>query len=203
MTNNFTQRKSAILSKLDKSSIGKWDKKIISLCEKLNKSNNCYTTSSCSGRVVLMIDQEKKSPGLFLAVSHSLISFDWLKKNLKRIENEFDTLRVYPESFSQKMITKGIKFKCEPVILHVACRDLESASALLEKAKRAGLKHSGINALGKNIILELNGSDRLEFPVIKDKILVSDDFLKLIVKQANEKLKRSWNNIEKLRKAIR
>ena len=180
----FIQRKKAILSKLDKSSIGEWDEKIVELCHKLNRSNNYYTTSSCSGRIVLMIDQEKKSPGLFLAVSHDLISFDWLKKNLEKIEN------------------KVVKFKCEPPILHVACKDLENASKLLEKAKKSGLKHSGINALGKNIILELNGSDKLEFPIIKSKILVDDNFLKLIVKQSNEKLKKSWKNILRLQKSI-
>lgn len=184
MIDTFLQRKKSILSKLDKSSIGKWDKKIISLCNKINKSENYYTTSSCAGRVVLMIDQEKKESNLFLAVSHDLISFNWLKDNLNKIKN------------------KSVKFKCEPVILHVVCKDLQNASKLLEKAKKSGLKHSGINALGKNIILELNGSDKLEFPIIKNKILVNDFFLKLIVKQSNEKLKKSWKNIEKLRKSI-
>ena len=33
----FLQRKTAVLFKLDKSSIGGWDKKIKSLCDKINK----------------------------------------------------------------------------------------------------------------------------------------------------------------------
>ena len=77
---SFPQRKTSILSKIDKSHIGKWDEKIISLCNKINKLENYYTTSSCSGRILLMIEQEKKFHDLFLAVSHELISFDWLKK---------------------------------------------------------------------------------------------------------------------------
>ena len=88
MIDAFNQRKKSVLSKLDKSSIGEWDKKIVELCHKLNRSNDYYTTSSCSGRVVLMIDQEKKSPNLFLSVSHDLISFDWLKKSLEKIKNK-------------------------------------------------------------------------------------------------------------------
>lgn len=196
MESKFNQRKKAVLSKLDKSSIGEWDKKIKFLCENLNNSNDYYTTSSCSGRVVLMIDQEKKERGLFLNVSHDLISLDFFKDL-----NKINTLRVYPESFPKKMITKDIKFKCEPPLLHIACKDLESASYLLEEAKKIGWKRSGIITFGKNIILELHSTDKLEFPIISNGIfLVDDNFLKIIVKQSNEKLKKGWKKIEKLQK---
>ena len=178
---SFLRRKTSVLSKSDKSFIGKWDEKIIPLCNKINSSPNYYTTSSCSGRIVLMIDQNKKSHNLFLKISHELISFNWLKNNLNKIKNKF------------------VKFKCEPPILHVVCRNLESASLLLEKAKISGMKHSGIHCLGRNIILEIHGDDRLEFPIFsKNKILVDDDFLKLAAKESNEKLKKSWKMIENL-----
>ncbi|MDP2673120.1 MAG: tRNA wybutosine-synthesizing 3 family protein [Nanoarchaeota archaeon] len=181
MFDPFIRRKTSVLSKKDKSSIGKWDERIISLCNKINKSPNYYTTSSCSGRIVLMIDQKEKSHNLFLAISHELISFNWLKNNLNKIKNKF------------------VKFKCEPPILHVVCRDLENASLLLEKAKSSGMKHSGIHCLGRNITLEIHGDDKLEFPIFnKNKILVNDDFLKLIAKESNKKLKKSWKMIDKL-----
>ena len=66
----FLQRKKSILSKPDKSSKKSWDKKIIKLCDKINLSENYYTTSSCSGRIVLMQDQEKKEHDLFLKGYH-------------------------------------------------------------------------------------------------------------------------------------
>lgn len=183
---SFLRRKTSILSKKDKSSIKKWDEKIISLCNKINKSENYYTTSSCSGRIVLMINQNKKSHNLFLVISHELISFNWLKNNLKKIKNKF------------------VKFKCEPPILHVVCRNLESASLLLEKAKKSGMKHSGIHHFGKSIILEINGDDRLEFPIFnKNKNLVDDNFLRLIARESNEKLKKSWKMIEKLENSLK
>lgn len=189
--NSFLQRKSDVLSKLDKSSAGKWDEKIINLCDKINSKEQFYTTSSCSGRVVLMLDQEKKSPDLFLKVWHGEISFEELKRKLKNlIENK-------------AIISKIVKFKLEPPIIHVACRDLESASKFLEKAKSIGFKRSGILTVGRNIVLELNSTERLEFPIlIKKSVLVNDDFLRLITKQANEKLKRGWEKIEKLEKII-
>ncbi len=61
MIDRFQQRKKDILSKRDKSYKGNWDKHIKNLCDKINLSRNYCTTSSCSGRVVLMIDQEKKT----------------------------------------------------------------------------------------------------------------------------------------------
>src|SRR3989344_511777 len=179
---SFLRRKTSVLSKIDKSFIGKWDEKIIPLCNKINSSPNYYTTSSCAGRIVLMISQNKKSHNLFLKISNELISFNWLKNNLNEIiKNKF------------------VKFKCEPPIIHIICRNLESASLLLEKAKSSGMKHSGIHYFGKSIILEIHGDDKLEFPIInKNKILVDDNFLKLVAKESNEKLKKSWKMIENL-----
>jgi tRNA(Phe) wybutosine-synthesizing methylase Tyw3 len=55
----------------------------------------------------------------------------------------------------------------------------------------------------KNVIVELNSSERLEFPVIKNgNILVGDEFLNLIVKISNEKLEKSWEKIKKLEKVV-
>ncbi len=191
MQDSFLQRKTAALSKIDKSNIGKWDKKIISLCNKINKLEDYYTTSSCSGRIILMIDKEKKFPNLFLAVSHDLINFNWLNNNLNKIVK------------NKKLIKETIKFKCEPVILHVVCKNLGGASLLLEKAKSSGMKHSGIHNLKRNILLEINGSDRLEFPIInKRKSIIDDKFIKLIVKKSNEKLKKSWKMISRLEKSL-
>lgn len=183
---SFFQRKSAVLSKLDKSSIGKWDKKIILLCKKINLKDNFYTTSSCSGRVVLMLDKEKKSPNLFLKIWHNSISFIELKDSLKKI---------YGRSL--------VKFKLEPPILHIACKDLKDASELLEKAIYIGWRRSGINSLRRTILLELNSTEKLEFPILNNgKTLVDDTFLRLIVKQANEKLEKGWLKIEKLKKVV-
>src|SRR3989339_536779 len=104
----FLQRKKDILSKEDKSSKGDWDKRIIELCDKINSSEKYYTTSSCSGRVIVMLDQEEKGPGLFEFISHDLIDLKTLQENLSLIKSE-----------------DLIKFKQEQCILHVACQRLE------------------------------------------------------------------------------
>jgi len=180
----FAQRKKDVLSKADKSHIGRWDEKIMSLCRKINKSDKYYTTSSCSGRIIIIADQDKKARNLFLKRYHNLISFEQLKKDLKEVAKKNKDL---------------IKFKLDPCALHVACKSLEDANELYSKAKLAGWKKSGIIAIGKRYVVELNSTERLEFPIINDnEILVNDEFLRILVKRANEKLKKTWKKIRKL-----
>ncbi len=185
--NPFQKRKKDILSKSDKSSIGRLDEKIKKLCDKINSLENYYTTSSCSGRIILMIDAEKKGKDLFVFVSHDKISFEELKRELNLALKK----------------NKNIKFKFEPCILHIACKTLEDAEKFLEKGKLAGWKKSGIIGMKNGITLELNSTEKLEFPIIQDKkILADDNFLKIVVDEANKKLEKSWMKIEKLMEMI-
>ena len=191
--NIFTQRKKSVLGKIDKSFKGDWDKKIISLCKKINSMKNYYTTSSCSGRIVLIIDKDKKQKGLFLKVYHNKITFKKLKRDLREI-------------VEREIVEKSIvKFKQEPCILHIVCKTLKNAETILKKAHLAGWKKSGILSIAKNrIIVELNGTDRLEFLILnKRKILVTGEFLELIVKKSNENLEKSWEKIEKLKDLLK
>lgn len=178
--NQFNQRKKDVLSKLDKSSKGDWDKRIISLCGKLNSMDNYYSTSSCSGRIIVMKDDDKKGPGLFEFVSHDLVDFDGFFSKIKKLKG-------------------NLKFKQTAVILHIACRDLESAKIILKKGLKAGFKKSGIISLGKNIVVELNLSEKLEFPLVeKGKLLVFGDFLKKVIEKANSNLEKGWKRVEEL-----
>jgi tRNA wybutosine-synthesizing protein 3 len=135
-----------------------------------------------------MIDQDKKEAGLFLKQYHNLISFDKFKTDLKEVSKKY---------------RQQIKFKQEACILHVVCRSLENAQQFYDTAKLAGWKKSGIIFSGKRFVLELNSTEKLEFPVIKNKkILVDKEFLNLIILESNKKLKKGWNKIKKLEKLI-
>ena len=73
----------------------------------------------------------------------------------------------------------------------------------LKKAREVGFKRGGIISGGNRFVLELIGVEKLEFPIIsKEKILVDDEFLKMIVKKSNENLKKSWNRIVKLKSIL-
>jgi tRNA wybutosine-synthesizing protein 3 len=183
---NFLQRKNAVLSKLDRSSIGKWDDKIISLCDKINSSNDFYTTSSCLGRIIVMVDQMKKGPGLFEFISHDVVNLENFMKCIPKEQSKLN-----------------LKFKSEPPILHIVCRNLKLASDILEKAKNAGWKHSGIISAGDSIVVEIASTEKLEFPLTKNgKLLVDKVFLDIVLEKANEKLKNGWKKIEKFEKII-
>ena len=183
---NFAQRKDDVLNKLDKSYAQKWDKRIKMLCDKINKNPNYFTTSSCSGRVLLMIDKERKSPGLFLWISHDRIRSDDLRRALS--------------SFERKNL---VKFKCEPPIIHIVCKNLPFAQNLLEKGQKAGWKNSGIINLRRNFVVELHGTEKLELPMFQDrKFLVNGEFLELITKKSNEKLEKGWKLIKSLEREI-
>lgn len=189
----FNQRKKSILEKSDKSNIGDWDEKIISLCKKINNYNNYYTTSSCSGRVVLIVNQDKKESGLFLKQYHDLLRLEILKKDI--------------DDASKKQ--SNIRFKQEPPILHVSCKDLESALKLLEKAKLAGWKKSGVysitdlNSDKARIILELNSTEKMDFPLVDNsELLVDDVFLEKVVEESNRRFAKSWKKIEDFEKSI-
>ena len=190
MVDMFLKRKDDILNKSDKSSIGGWDEKIKSLCEKLNNSDDSYSASSCSGRIVVLQDTGKKAPGLFQFVSHDLVKLNDLKKFFEKISSD-----------------ANLKFKSEPPIIHAVFRSAEGAESFLSKAREIGFKRGGIislgNKQGKGIIVEIVSTEKLEFPVVvKGKLIVSDDFLKIILERANDNLKKGWDKIEKLRKKI-
>jgi len=182
----FSYRKATILQKSDKSYKGSWDLKILDLCKKINKTSNYYTTSSCSGRAMLMIDAGEKGEGLFLKVWHVVPNFEELKKMVSIL-------------VSQKF--QDVKFKTEPPILHVVCQSLEDAQNFIDKSKIAGWKNASIIYFGKRIVVELTGTGKLEFPVIHDKLLlISDKFWKVVVKETREKMLKSWEIIDRLEK---
>ena len=182
---NFEEPKKKQLSREDRSSIGSWDKKIAGLCNKINKKKNYYTTSSCAGRVVLLKYGDKKMEDAFLFRTHDKISFNELKEELSNIS--YDGM---------------VEFQQSCCILHVACKTLEDAWSLLTKAKEAGWQRSGVIG-GKRNIVELHSTESMSFPIMdKKKVLVDDQFLKLVVEQANNKLERVWNKINRLNKAV-
>jgi len=184
--NQFNFRKKNQLEKDDKSLKQSWDRRILKLCGKINLLDDFYTTSSCSGRVLLLRDCEEKRDDLFLKVWHDEIVLKDLKDALAEIG-----------------CGDLIYFKQDPCILHVACRDLESAQKIHDLAKEAGWKRCGIIATDKRFVVELNATGKLEFPIWRGgEVLVDDGFLEVVVKEANKKLRSSWNCINRFERAV-
>lgn len=186
---DFLMQKKIALSRADKSSIGEWDEKIIPLCNKINSSQKYYTLSSCSGRIVLMIDQDKKDKGLFKFTTHSTLSLKKLNKVIEKI-----TLSGKKEN---------IKLKTEPPILHVGCSSLPEAKKLILAANISGFKKTGLISLGKKIVLEISSGEKIELPIVREgKLLANQEHIKIILEDSNKKLKISWEKIKRLEKNL-
>jgi len=183
---NFLREKKQSLSKLDKSRKGSVDAKMAKLVAAINKNPDYYTTSSCSGRTILMIvpREGKKWDSEWLFTSHGRTTFTELKKSLLKLPEE------------------PVWFKKEGMILHVCCRTIEAASDLADSAVKAGFRRSGIIAK-KRIIAEINDTEKIEVPVsMEGRLLVDDSYIRLLVELANEKQDRTMKKIRKLYKLI-
>lgn len=167
----------------DKSKKGFIDEEIKKLVTTINNHPDYYTTSSCSGRILLYSTnaERKKNETEWLFVSHNIASLLDIEKTLDNVLN------------------KTIFFRFEPLILHIVCKDFEAANKLLQCCNTVGLKHSGIISLQKRIIVEIIGNDLLDAPIIHDgKMLVTNDGLAFFLSDANKKMKKNLERIERL-----
>jgi tRNA(Phe) wybutosine-synthesizing methylase Tyw3 len=159
--------------KPDKSPQGFYDKDIIPLLNIINKKFE--TTSSCSGRITLM-QGVKKGESKWIYKTHS-------KASAKKI---YDCL--------QKI--SPLRFMSEPLIIHIKCFTHENADQVLKMLQSNGFKKSCIISL-KNFVIEVNDTGKMETLLTKD---LSYEYIKLLVNEANTRLKRTKTNIKKLEK---
>lgn len=177
---NFPNNKKTFLAKMDKSKKGDIDTKVVPLLETINALPEYYSTSSCSGRVYLWKGTGKKSETQWLKVSHDVIDEKFFECDEK---------------------TGVIWLRLEGMILHIACKDLEAAINLLEKARKF-YKKSCILSASSKIIVEIRGSEFMEMPLYKDgTLLFSGDFL-WMNEVINQKLEKMWKDAERFRKSI-
>ncbi|PIN85131.1 MAG: hypothetical protein COV47_03810 [Candidatus Diapherotrites archaeon CG11_big_fil_rev_8_21_14_0_20_37_9] len=167
---------------------GKVDPQIESLCSFIEKTENYYTSSSCSGRI------------MFLE-----------KTGEKKKENNFH--RRWHRTITKEELIEGINekakgtlwFKLEPFILHIGCANLENANTILECMKKAGVKRGGIIVAEKEkFIIELQGTGRMEFIAKeKNKQLPTNEYLEKALETANPLLEKNYERLEKLEKEFR
>ena len=182
MPDEFHIWKKNFLTKKDKSNKGKIDKPILKLIETINKKEDYFTTSSCSGRTTVWIEPKTgiKKDVEFVYETHS-------KTNIKNIEKHLNQL---PK--------QTLWFRFEPMILHVSCKTIEDANGLLDTI-RQHFKHSGIMAARKKIMLEIRGSEFIEAPIAeKGKLIINRAYLKKLIEEGNKKLRQTHKKINAL-----
>ena len=170
----------------DRSKKGSVDAEIMPLLDAINRQPDFYTTSSCAGRIDLFREPAsgKKHEGEWLYVTHDEAAFSELSAALKTLPAE------------------TVWFRMEGAILHVCCRDLVAANRFLQACKETGWKHSGITGTERRIIVEATTSERIDVPLSKDGVLfVSERFVAYLVKEANNKLRKTREKMARLEEA--
>ncbi|MBI1935643.1 hypothetical protein HYS31_04335 [Candidatus Woesearchaeota archaeon] len=186
MLNRFAKEKSDFLSKKDKSRKGSIDKGIIRLVSLINSKNDYYTTSSCAGRIVLLeMHSSKKYECHWILAKHEKVKFNEIFNALKNHKSKNE-----------------VWLKQQPVILHVACMDIEASKMLLESAQKV-FKRSGIISIKENkVMLEVIGSEHLETLIKKGRIMPDEEYLKELVKRANYNFGENRKKIGKFERLL-
>lgn len=160
---------------------GRVDKEVLELIKKINSNHMLVTTSSCSGRIVLLeFDlNEGKKTAEFYRKWHRSVS-----------ESEIiDAIVNYKSK-------KPLWFKFEPLILHIAAANVDVAAQFLKKIRAQGIKRGGIQSITKQkVMIEIQGNGQLIFPVLSGTCNWND-----IIKIANEMLEKNLKLIRKLEK---
>ena len=177
---SFQNQKKTFLEKLDKSKKGSIDEKALPIINTINKTESYYTTSSCSGRVYFWQGSGKKNETQWLKVSH-----DTIEESFLELDNKEGTIWLRYEGF----------------IIHIACKDLESANSLLQEATTL-FKKSSILTISKKIIVEIRSSQLLEMPFYKDDQLLYTGDISWLTNHINKLQKENWKKIEKLKELI-
>ncbi len=137
-----------------------------------------YTTSSCSGRIILAETSR-------LSLVKSSHEFRFVKKWHRPV-----TLRELLAEVENKS-HENLWLLVRAPIIHFAARSLEHGVKLLKLAQSAGFKHSGVISVRDDgeVIVEVQADDRLDVPlIVNGRLLVVRDALQDLVDLANETL---------------
>ncbi len=186
----WRRRKEEFLRRLQEDEeIGYLDADIKDILMMFFKREKSFTMSSCSGRIVLVDSPMPwmRDPSSVVFKKHSPISVEEVRPIIEG-----------PVVWRLWLVVTG-------PIIHVSTLDLNEAVEVLEIAREAGLKHSGILSLSsKGIIVELMSGVRLTI-LLRDKgvRVVEDDKLGEVVSVANEALLEGKRRLDALRDALR
>ena len=189
----FIESRKIALELLDDALIeNKVDKDILPILNLLNDTSQYYTTSSCSGRIVLL-----EIPRI------------GDKKSAKFLGKWHDTIETSDVMKAIKSANKGLLWiLAQSPIIHIVTNSFENADKLLKTAISSGFKNSAIKTVSKKIVIEVCSTERVDVPIGKDGLFFCDEnYINLIVdisndilRKSKEKLNRFIINLKKLYK---
>lgn len=163
----------------------KVDPDIVDILQMINSRKDLFTTSSCSGRIVVIeVPYPGAKPGArFLGKWHREI----------RKEDLDEAIRKSKEGY--------IMFMVHPPIIHVVAVNPEIAENILKIALSSGFKNSGMRAFKRKIVVEIRSTERMDVLIGKDgKLMVSEEYLEILCEMANLMLKKGKRKLQMFRK---
>ncbi len=167
---------------------GKMDLEFIPLCKHIAKTKNFFTSSCCAGRIVLVsLDQkERKKESAFHRKWHRKVNYNEVKKGVDLFNGEV------------------LWLKQEPIILHIGAKDLENSKKILAICEKVGVKRFGIKVAKEGkFLIEIVGTHSINIPIKEGKIVISDEYLKYILKKCNKKFEKNQATLKNFTKEIK
>ena len=186
------ERMESLEMKIDE---GEVDEEILPIVESINSNPDYFTTSSCAGRIALI-----EMPGL-----GDKEAAEFLGKWHREVEVE-DII----DAFSKAKTNTMVFLLAQSPIIHIRCRNLESAVKLRNIAVESGLKYSTLKSLTLNsknepvkVVVEILSSENIHVPVARSGKLFPDrDYLAFLVENANQALKRAREKLERFKASL-
>nr|Q641F8.1 RecName: Full=tRNA wybutosine-synthesizing protein 3 homolog; Short=tRNA-yW-synthesizing protein 3; AltName: Full=tRNA(Phe) 7-((3-amino-3-carboxypropyl)-4-demethylwyosine(37)-N(4))-methyltransferase [Xenopus laevis]AAH82379.1 MGC81728 protein [Xenopus laevis] len=186
----FSHWKQQSARKTDVSKKGSVDEDIEETVRLINQQERYFTTSSCSGRVIIINETLDNS-----TIQKQNCSWLFVTHKLCKPDDVFAALQN---------ATGDVVLKFEPFVLHVQCRALEDAQLLHSVAINAGFRNSGITVGKKGkIIMAVRSTHGLEVPLTQNgKCLVSHEYIEFLVHTANKKMEENKRRITRFHSCL-
>lgn len=168
----FETRKKAFVDRLEREALqDQIDGDVLPLLRRLNQHPDIYTTSSCSGRIMVaeaVRPSYSKGRGFRpVARWHHPVPPELVAEAVAQLDNAW-------------LMVRG-------AILHLAAADAKTAYRMVEIGRGTGHKHSGIIAMNRGgIFVEILGEERLDIPLKRNGAAVAD--VAVAVDMANKTL---------------
>ena len=200
MFDYFSKEKSDFLKKKDKSKKGCVDKDIKEIADEINSKKDYYTTSSCSGRIVLLeMKSKRKDECNWIFANHDKVGLNEIINALTNYYNKNNSIK---KSNQNKKINQ-IWFKQQPLILHVASRNLEAANKLLEVSRRIFRRAGIIGITKRKAMIEIIGDEKIETIIADKDFVANESYIKELVKYANANFEENKKKSEGFLRIIR
>ncbi|XP_069498006.1 tRNA wybutosine-synthesizing protein 3 homolog isoform X1 [Ambystoma mexicanum] len=186
LSEEFMKWKQQCLNKVDFSKKGSVDTDIAHIVQRLNAEDHFFTTSSCSGRIIL-VDTPSSN------------SFEVQKQNCSWLFVTHQKCKKDDVIAALQKANGDAVFKFEAFVLHVQCQLLEDAQLLHSVAINSGFRNSGITVGKKGkIVMAVRSTHCLEVPLCrKGTLLVNEDYIDYLVQAANLKMEENKHRIDR------